>query len=301
MAADRQSEYSHNRPQDLVESERADFANGIFAHKLTDDSYPGRDGTAGNSFAAIEMTPTDYLQNAISNLNPAPVKENSNEPFSYSTQNYESVANQDVYSRSSASSPNAQSAERTSAQWALLSDPAAMRSLLPELLVQGDSNLDEQLDPGEIYRALEKKDLPVQDRDALTILQNNFAAFKPDVDDNKRPKGGISDFDLAVLDKSVNRQNDGDPLFGYQAKNAIGTGLAKGAALGLYWTKGQPAKQRLMETALYAVSGLLADEAVAATEHYVFENSGSYDRLQKEYEKAIAPYSPDAASPSSPG
>jgi len=260
----------------LDNEQRRDFVSDIFSDKLVNDSYHRLNWAPGKGFGAIEMTPPDFLEQALEKMRPKAIDEMA-------------MAKPVVTVPDKSKQDSTQ--EHLIAQKALMADPGALRRLLPELLVQADGNGDEELDRGEIDHALLRTDLPAQNREALNLFKNSFADFKPSVD--KSPgliQSGISDFDLAVLEKAMNRQIDHDPLYRHQLLRGIPRGLTNGAVVGLYSARNLPLWQRLAEGALFAVGGLVLDESMVFSNHYFFQNSSAYDRIQKDYQTALSHY-----------
>ncbi len=111
----------------------------------------------------------------------------------------------------------AASARSRLAQEALVANPGEMRKLFPVVLKDVGIKYGSHLDMADISIGLRNPQLPQADKDFLAVLQAGYEHFNrgTSAKNNSELEAdplGVSANSLAILDKSLNRNNPDDPL-----------------------------------------------------------------------------------------
>jgi len=172
-------------------------------------------------------------------------------------------------------------ADHLQAQKALMADPLKMLDMLPDLLIQCDTNHDNQIDKAEIAAGLKKTDLPTSQLELLNVLNKGFEVIHQKEDHDSNP--GINKFDMEVLARAMNSNLGIDPIYGHEAINSIPKSAASGLMASLYVAKKMDPKDRWLAVGIMTVGSVLLQEAFLGLNHLFHGNDSKYNEVRKNY------------------
>jgi hypothetical protein len=192
-----------------------------------------------------------------------------------------------------------QAANDKLAQEALLSDPAKMRQIFPQVYKDVSLNHNDHLDLIEIQKGLHNPNLSSDERNLLTVMEQGYKNFTYDptsltalTHEFDYDANGVSAGSLTMLDKAIDRKIPEDPYYDHAKKviaiagpilnGAIGAGIS--AAYGDSW------KEMLAWGGALAVGGTLEKEYDLYKDKTNGTEDKMYDQIKTNYQSFVADF-----------
>lgn len=168
----------------------------------------------------------------------------------------------------------------------LLAHPQELRRLFPEMLRTFDSNHHGYLDLQDIESGLGRASLTDLQRNYLTVLKNGYSGI---LRDSSKFVPGIQEYDLARLEKAMNRGLPEDPIWARQSRVDLPATILFGAIVSAAPSLNLVMKHPVTFGAVYL--GFLAlGEAGLLYNHLSGRNDGAYDDIERKYRAFVNAY-----------